>query len=258
MPDNNISGNFEFKLVNPKRRQHNMIKHISKTTILTLIMCLTALLAKAQLGFNYDQYDVGFGFSLNSVYGDAETSPMRPAVHFNLTFNATPYINYVWEAQIGQMAGGDSLTDKSGRQFASSFVSYQFRGQLQLGELIDYQRGGLANVVKNLYVSGGIGMVYDDITTINRYSSKVPGFYTGGDNSAAELFVPVRIGYEFKMYNSYNEPNIKIDIGYEYNHVFGDELDGFKTGTTTDTFTQVYIGVKFSIAGKTSYRKEIN
>ena len=155
------------------------------------------------------------------------------------------------------MAGGDSVKTKSGRQFTSSFSSYQLRLQLQAGELIDYSRGGAANLMKNLYVSAGLGMIYDNITGISRFSSKVPGFYTGGEDKASQLFLPLRIGYEFKLYNSYDEPNIKIDIGYEYDHVFGDELDGFKTGKTNDTFTQLYLGVKFAIGGLTSYRKQI-
>lgn len=235
-----------------------MIKLISKSLLIILLICCTSLVARAQLGYNFSQYDLGFAFGLNSVYGDAETSPTRPAVHFNLTFNTTPYVNYVFEIQMGQMAGGDSVANKSGRQFASSFNSYQLRGQLQLGEVIDYSQSGLANAMKNLYVSAGLGMIFDRIATISRYSKQVPGFYTGGDNSAQELLLPVRIGYEFKLYNKYDEPNVKIDFGYEYNHVFGDELDGFETGKTNDTFVQLYVGVKFSIAGKTSYRKPIN
>jgi hypothetical protein len=233
-----------------------MIK-LLKTTILTLIVCCVTFIAKAQLGYEYSPYNIGFAAGLNSVNGDAETRTTKPAVHFNLTINQTPYLNYVFEAQIGQMAGGDSVKTKSGRQFTSSFSSYQLRLQLQAGELIDYSRGGAANLMKNLYVSAGLGMIYDNITGISRFSSKVPGFYTGGENKASQLFLPLRIGYEFKLYNSYDEPNIKIDIGYEYDHVFGDELDGFKTGKTNDTFTQLYLGVKFAIGGLTSYRKQI-
>src|SRR5215469_10682799 len=114
-----------------------MIKLISKATFLTLFACCTAIIARAQLGYNYSQYDIGFAVGLNSVYGDAETSPMRPAAHFNITYNTTPYINFVFEGQGGQMAGG-SINTKSGREFESSFFSFQIRGQLQAGELMDY------------------------------------------------------------------------------------------------------------------------
>jgi hypothetical protein len=70
--------------------------------------------------------------------------------------------------------------------------------------------------------------------------------------------VPIRIGYEIKLFNRYSQPSAKIDIGYNYNYVFGDNLDGFTTGAKKDVYTQFTIGVKFAIgAALTSYRKQI-
>jgi hypothetical protein len=155
------------------------------------------------------------------------------------------------------MAGGDSLRTFSGRQFTSTFTAFQFRAQVQAGEVIDYSRSQFANVFKNLYVGTGIGIVYDNITNINRYSLYYPGFYTPGENSANEVFLPLRVGYELKLYNSYNQPSFKIDLGWQYNFVFGDELDGFKAGSKNDAYSQYTIGIKFALGGVTSYRKQI-
>jgi hypothetical protein len=233
-----------------------MTRMIKRTTLLILFACCTVFIAKAQLGYDFSKYDIGVAGGFNKVYGDAETIISKPSVHFSITINQTPFVNYVFEAQIGQMAGGDTST-KSGWQFASSFSSYQLRGQLQAGELIDYSQGTLANAMKNLYVSAGLGIIYSQISSINRFSTQVPGFYTGGEDKANQVFLALRIGYEFKLYNSYNQPSFKIDVGYEYNSVFGDQLDGFKTGKTNDAFDQIYIGVKFAFGEITSYRKQI-
>jgi hypothetical protein len=43
-----------------------------KKIILTISICLTAMLAKAQLGYNYAQYDLGVAGALNYAYTDAE------------------------------------------------------------------------------------------------------------------------------------------------------------------------------------------
>ncbi|MBV8389758.1 MAG: hypothetical protein JO080_08165, partial [Mucilaginibacter sp.] len=173
-------------------------------------------------------------------------------------YNQSPFINYIFEAQFGKLAGGDAIKDPLGRQFAADYQYYALRLQLQAGELIDYSQSELANALKNLYVGSGLSIIYDNITSINRYSVQYPGYYTPGLDKASQLFLPVRIGYEFKIFNKYQRPDIKIDLGYQYNYVFGDELDGFKAGQLNDAYSQFTIGVKFSIGEVTSYRKQIH
>jgi hypothetical protein len=234
-----------------------MIKHILKTAIITLLVCCSTFIAKAQLGYNFAQYDIGVAAGLNSVYGDAETIKTTPSIHFNFTYNFTPYTNFVFEAQLGKLEGGDSLTTKSARQFTNDFSAFIFRGQLQAGEIFDYSRNPIMNAVKNFYVSVGIGYVVNHITSISRTSPQVPGFYSGGLNNSQEPFLPLRIGYEFKIFNSYGEPSVKVDLGYGYNYIFGDNLDGYQAGSQNDKYSQFTLGVKFALGGVTSYRKQI-
>jgi len=235
-----------------------MIKLISKTTFITLIVCCTSLIARAQLGFDYSEWEIGAGVGITSVMGNAETQAMTPMVHFNLTFNSTPYVNYVFEAQMGRIAGGDSLTSASGRQFTADLTSFVFRGQLQLGEILDYEKSPFKNAIKNLYISAGVGYAVSHITNINRYSIKNPGEYTPGVLNSQEPFIPIRIGYEFKVFNKYQQPAFKIDLAYAYNYVLSDNLDGFSVGNHRDVYTQFVIGFKFAFGGDIlSYRKQI-
>jgi hypothetical protein len=236
-----------------------MIKLIYKTTILTLLVCCTALMAKAQIGYDYSQYDAGVAAGFNQVYGNAQTQPISESVHFNFTFNYTPFTNFVFEAQFGKLTGGDSIKTITGRYFNNNFSAYIFRGQLQLGEILDYSHSQFENAVKNLYLSVGAGYVINDITKINRNSIQVPGLVSGGQNSSNELFVPLRLGYEFKIFNTYQQPSVKVDLGYQYNYVFGDGLDGFNTPKHDEAYTQIFIGVKFAVGGSVvSYRKQIH
>jgi len=213
--------------------------------------------ARAQLGFDYKQYDVGFAAGINTVYGDAETFTKTPSIHFNLGYNVSPFINYVFEFQAGQLKGGDSLRTLSGRQFTNAFTSVMFRAQVQAGELIDYSDNPLANAVKNFYLSTGIGFVVNHLTDVNRYSILVPGFYTPGDNNSNEILIPARIGYEFKLYNSYGQPSVKIDVGFQYNFIMGDGLDGYTAGNNKDGYSQLTLGVKFAVGDVISFRKRI-
>ncbi len=222
------------------------------------MLCLSALTSKAQLGYNYGLYDLGVSVGFNRFYGDVVTNKSTNAVNFNFTYNQTPFINYLFEFQLGTLAGGDQYKDKSGRQFSTDYQYYAMRLQLQAGELMDYSKSEVANAFKNLYLSTGFGLIYSKINSINRYSMQVPGFYTPGVDKAQEAFLPLRIGYELKIFNAYHEPNVKIDVGYQYNYVFGDDLDGFKVGHLNDGYGQFVIGAKISVGGTNSYRKQIS
>jgi len=229
-----------------------------KKIFFILLFCGITLASKAQLGFNYSQYDIGVSTGFNQVFGDANTSPATQSVGFNITFNQTPYTNLVFEAQYGKLKGGDSLHTSSKRQFTSTFSSYTLRQQLQLGELIDYSQSPIANLAKNIYLSAGVGYLINQITSIKRtgiYGS-LPG---PGQNDIRTPFIPLRIGYEYKIFNQYDEPSVKIDIGYQYNIMFTDNVDGYQWGSANDVYTQFSIGVKFAVGGSyTSYRKQIS
>ena len=234
-----------------------MTKLIVRTALLTLLTCFASLLSKAQIGHAYGKYDVGVSLGFNQFYGDVLTSKGTNGVSFNFNYNQSPFVNYIFEAQFGKLAGGDAINDPTGRQFSADYHYFALRLQLQAGEIMDYSQSGVANALKNLYVGAGVGVIYDNIASINRYSIQQPGFYTPGLNKDNEVFIPARIGYEFKLFNKYQRPDIKIDLGYQYNYVFGDELDGFRSGHLKDAYSQFTIGVKFSLGEVTSYRKQI-
>lgn len=233
-----------------------MRKSILKAIVLTTVICFTSFISKAQLGYNYSQFDLGVGGAYNQVYGDAESVTPTASVSLSLNFNQTPFINYLLEVNAGKLEGGDEYKDVTSRQFSNSFTAFQFRIQVQAGELIDYSDSPFANAFKNLYLSSGLGYVVNDLKT-NRYSLKIPDYYTPGEDHSEEIYLPARIGYEFKLYNSFGEPSFKIDLAYQYNFVMGDELDGFKAGVSNDHFSQVCLGIKFALGSKTSYRKQI-
>jgi len=237
-----------------------MTQRFLKATAATLFICFLCFTAKAQLGFDYSQYDIGFGAAASRVVGsDAETVVMTPTAHVNFTYNLSPFINYVVEVQGGILKGGKP-TDFSKRVFENKFTAVIFRAQLQAGEFIRYSDSRMMNGLKNFYLSTGIGFVVNklDIDT-NLRVPDASGFYSPGRNHSNQLLIPTRIGYEFKIFNKYNQPSVKIDIGYQFNYILGDDLDGFETGKSkNDAYDQFSLGVKFAIGGITSYRKSIS
>ncbi|MES2809588.1 MAG: hypothetical protein V4619_13240 [Bacteroidota bacterium] len=234
------------------------MNQFTKSCFSLLILCLCLSTAKAQVGYNYKEYEFGVGLDFNTAYTDAQTLKSTRSARLTFTYNATPFVNYVVEVQTGNLQGGDALTTTTGRQFTNAYNAVLLRGQLQGGEILDYSGGGVVNAFKNLYVSSGLGVVFNNIKEINRYSIKTPGFYSDGEDKSKQLIVPFRLGYEFKLYNRYGEPGLKIDLGYQYNFVLGDGLDGFTAGKQKDSYAQFGIGIKYALGNIATYRKQIN
>lgn len=233
-----------------------MIKFIAKT-VLIITLSTISFLAKAQVGYDYAQYDVGTAVGVNiAAMADVNSFTVTPSVHFNFNYNQSPFVNYVFELQVGRLEGG-TLESSSGRKFENHFTAFSFRGQLQAGEFLDYSSSPFMNVMKNWYASAGIGYIVNHI--VYRSDDK-RGYIIPGDYNAQVPFLPVRIGYEFKLYNQYSQPSVRIDLGYQYNFVFSDNLDGYNNSSTAnnDAYAQFTIGVKFAIGGVTSYRKQIH
>ena len=234
------------------------MKYLSKKLLLITLICLGAFTAKAQLGYEYGEYDVGFAGGANTVVGDAETTIRTKSAHINFTYNPSPFINYVLEAQTGDLRGGDAFTTNTGRQFTNNYVAVFLRGQVQAGEFMDYSQSRIKNALKNLYFSTGVGYMVNKMTSINRESVLTPGYTTPGLDNSNSIIIPARIGYEFKIFNSHNQPMIKIDLGYQMNFSMDDNLDGFTAGLERDKFAQITLGVKFSVGSINSYKKQIN
>ena len=235
-----------------------MIKFILRAASATLIVCLTSFVSRAQLGYDYAQYDLGVSVGFNQFYGDAITAKSTNTLHFSLNYNQTPFLNYIVEFGAGKLSAGDALHDLYGRQFTANYTSYAFRVQVQGGEVLDYSDSQIINAFKNVYLGTGLGIIYSNITEINRYSNRLPGFYTPGINKSNPVFIPARIGYELKIFNKYEQPSFKIDVGYQYNFVFTDDLDGFRAGGKNDAFSEITLGIKVALGSVTSYRKQIH
>lgn len=189
--------------------------------------------------------DIGAGASFNTVTGDAETSKRTTSFNLNLNCNLDIFSTLVAEIQFGQLAGGDSLTTYTGRQFTNQFNAFCFRGQMQLGKLSKR----LPNAIQRIYLSSGIGVINNKVQE-NRTSILVPFFTTAGKDKSSNFFVPLKLGYEFPLKNAYHEPILKIDIAYQLNFVLGDDIDGFAAGKYQDTFSQFSLGLKAGIFGR--------
>lgn len=247
-----------------------------------------AFTAKAQLGYNYHQYSLGLGVSTLKPTTDVPYSSYNPAVNFNASYNLTSHTAFSFVYEFGLLTGGysdyyrsaakgitgtsaaDILTlagitkayaaiDPYYRDYANRFQSFTVQGTVQFGEFLDYENGGLiSRILSNVYVGTGIGMVYNNITSINRINPDSTYAYGGSDHTN-NVMVPVKAGYSYRFYNAYDEPFIQLEAGYQVNYVFGYGLDGYSdpifTSRSFEKFGGWHFGIKFNIGNVTSDRK---
>jgi hypothetical protein len=224
-----------------------------KKLIFTLLLGVSFAAANAQVGYNYAQYDFGLSGAVNSAHTDFAKTGSSYAAQIHFTYNYSPYINYIAEVQVGGLNGSDltAIIPGSTLSFHNNYSMVAFRAQIQLGELLDYSQNQFYNGLKNIYFSGGVGVIYTDLNITDPTAATI-------ESKGSNVFIPLKAGYEFKFFNNYNEPKVKLDIGYQYNLVLSDNFDGISYGTNKDAFSQIVVGLKFAIGGNTSYRKSIN
>lgn len=228
-----------------------------------MILLLCSKILVAQLSYNYSLYSIGLGGGIARAFADVPKEITTAAFFANFNYSYGPYITFSAELQAGKLAGGDTKTDTHTRVFKNSFATAVFYADLQAGEFIDYQNRDFLNIIKNFYLGTGVGFVHNNMTQIQRTSLIDPTYVFPGRDVSTEIMVPFRFGYEFKFYNDYQEPYVKLNLGYEMNWVYGEGLDGYADppakfkNNHVDRYAQIFICVKRSFGNPTSYKKPI-
>ena len=219
---------------------------------------------KAQGGYNYNQYGIGFGFSSVKGYTNVKRNYDHYAYNLNFIYNYSPYLPVMAELQVGTLSGGGLTVDRDlyRRQYLNKYKALILHADVQGGEIMDYQDNFFLDVLKNFYLGTGVGIIANSLT-VQRTSLDDPNYVFPGDNSGVNFMLPFRFGYEIKIYNEVDMPVFGIDIGYRHNIVFGEGLDGYNDtsgkfkNNALSQYRQITIGIRYNFGTETSYNKSI-
>jgi hypothetical protein len=237
-----------------------------KKFILFFVAVIAAVGTKAQAGYNYQEFGISAGASYMRGYTNIPRQDNQIGFNLNLIYNFNPYIPIELELQKGKLAGGGLTVDKDrfGRQYTNNIIAVYLHADIQFGSFIDYGDDWFSSTVKNFYVGSGIGFLRNNNTVqrTNVILANGPLNYVfPGKDVSTNFSIPLRVGYEFKIFDSYNEPSMAIDIGYVHNLVFGEGLDGYDDPTSkfknnaTNQYRQITIGFKYYFGNVVSYNK---
>jgi hypothetical protein len=243
-----------------------------KKYFLLFVLVSVTMMAKAQSGFNYYEWGAGFGASYGRGFDDLVRQVWHPGGSLNLTYNYSPFVPMSVELQFGTLEGGGRTPDKDefGRYSKNNYKALVFHADLQMGEIIDYDGNFFLDRIKNFYIGAGIGAISNNvggnngnnIQRTNLYLKNGPLDYVfPGKNKSVNLMVPLRFGYEFKIYDDYDQVGYTITLGYQHAYTFGEGLDGYDDNTqkfknnAPDQFSMFTIGFKYNFGNTVSYTK---
>ncbi len=239
-----------------------------KKYIIFFVLAFFSLTVKAQNDYNYQEFAVGVDVSYARGYTNITRQDNNPAYAFNFIYNYNPYLPVGIEFQTGKLSGGGLTVakDKFGRQYTNNYKAVLLHADFQLGSAIDYEGSTFLGIVKNFYVGTGYGILLNNNTVqrTNVIAANGPLNYVfPGKDKSTNSIIPLRIGYEFKIFDSYDEPGLAIDIGYIHNLVLGEGLDGYDDpsakfkNNATNQYRQIVIGIKYNFGTVVSYNKTI-
>ena len=239
-----------------------------KKNFLLFVLVFSSIIVKAQGDYNFMPMGIGVGAGTIRGYTNVAKQNNTLAANINFTYYVSPYLPITLELQDGRLNGGSATTDQYGRQYRNNYLGLLVHGDLQLGQVIDYYYSGINEILKNVYFGSGVGFIDDNVknqrTNLIASSQYPVGSYTFfGTDHSVNIAIPIRAGYEFKFYNEYDEPFLRLDIQYTHTVVFGEGLDGYNDppshfkNQNPDQYREVGFTVKYDFGRIRAFTKRI-
>ncbi len=237
-----------------------------KKYLIIILVVFAVGTVKAQSGYGFKPWGLGLGVGYATAYANVGHPQANPTFDVSAIYSLIPYFPIALEFQAGQFSGG-GLTpalDIYSRKFTNNYKALLIHEDLHMGAYLDYSSDPFLRVIKNFYGGTGVGVIFNSVKNQRTgYINDQPVTYPGSDKST-NVMIPIRVGYEFKIYDFNNAPNLSIDIGFTDNIVFNSGIDGyndpnkvFVNSKTIQQYNQVTVGVKMFFGETKLYNKLI-
>jgi len=229
---------------------------------LILIFLLGGLSLSTRAQYSYAEWGIGGGYGTTKGYTDLKQNDTQHGYYVDLIYNYSPFFPFAFEFESGKLSGGNNLTDPSHRYFVNNYLAFNVHGDLQLGEIMDYEGNFFLERLKGLSIGTGLGAIFNNIGAIRRTATDDPNYIYPGKNHTINALIPLRFGYEIKIFGN-DAPMVALDVNYIHNFTFAEGLDGYSDpgskfkNNAQDMFRQITVGLKVFFGNQATYIKSI-
>jgi hypothetical protein len=222
-----------------------------KLVLLPALCLMLSFTAHAQS--NFYKVGLGGGVGLTQSFTDVQKHGTGTAIYGTADYYFTPFITLGIEGQMGQISGGDINTDPDHREFINSYKSATINAKVFLGNFIDYNSSKSANILKGLYIGGGMGLIKNAMkdSDIVRFKPGTDYRFPGKDLSY-NLTIPVNIGLNLYFADGNGDYRYIFNFNFQSNVTIGEGLDGyndspvkFRNGNP-DIYNFMSVGIKYN------------
>jgi hypothetical protein len=220
------------------------MKKIS-TTVIALLLCVN-LMAQS----NFYKVSLGGGIGYTHSFADVQKHDFDLAGYGTFDYHFTPFFSLGIELQKGQIVGGSVETDPNERQFVNSYTAGTINSKLAMGAFIDYNKGTLSNIIKDLYVGAGAGVISNKMKSIARFQEST-GYVFPGDDYSKDIVFPLNLGLNIYFSSYSGIPRFALNINLQTNVTIGEGLDGYDDSpvkfrnSNPDIYNYYSIGFKY-------------
>lgn len=204
-------------------------------------------------GHAFRTWSIGFNAGVMSTYSVLTSNNKLDFTLPNVQYGYGGYIKKQILPALGIRAdvffgklNGDNaqLNDKGVSPFKSFTTKINYASSLSTDiTLANINWHDVKGSIRPYFFSGvGIMNYKPEITTAGGTTRN----FAGGNGAINEIFAPVGVGLRFSVSRGVN-----LELAYQVNFVYSDNLDGYKYGATNDRFSYAHIGLEFAI-GKRS------
>ncbi|HEY5326601.1 MAG TPA: OmpA family protein [Mucilaginibacter sp.] len=186
----------------------------------------TAFISNNKLDFTSPNGELGYGAYIKNQ--------ITPAFGVEANFLA------------GKLSATNAQPDATGNAPYQSFstkihYSASLSADITLGNISWHTN---KSAIQPYFTLGAGTMNYTPVVTLP--NGTTTDFKTDNNGVINEIFVPAGLGVKFDL-----APGINLDLGYQVNFVYADNLDGYHYGANNDKFSYAHAGLEFAL-GKRS------
>jgi OOP family OmpA-OmpF porin len=156
----------------------------------------------------------------------------------------TPAVGIQADFLGGKIAGENSQVNELGNTYSSYSTKLHYSASLSANITVgDISWHDNKSAIQPYFTAGVGTMNYTPVITASNGTST--NFKTDGSGAINELFLPVGVGLKFNIASGIN-----LDLGYQVNFVYSDNVDGFNFGSNNDRFSYAHIGLEFALGNR--------